>query len=371
MNNVSKDNFPLQISAEHIIFENANRSGIITLNRPKARNALTLEMLEPIKEHFKNWAKDPHIYGVVIESTQDTAFCAGGDIRQIRDKLMQTTEEALHYFKTEYETNGSLNGFLKPTIPLIDGIVMGGGIGLSAYGTHMIMAENTRFAMPEVSIGLFPDVGTNFLLSRLPAYVGFYLALTGRSITAADCFAYDIASHTVLRRDFPLIRAAMIEADPIDTILAPLQQDFGPSELKALEPVIEKIFSAPRVEDIYVKLEEEMGNTNSQYRSWAKETLGDMRQKSPLSLKVTLRLLQEGKNCETLNQSLEMDYNLMTRFLDESDFAEGVRALLIDKDNSPNWKHKSIEDVSDTLIDSYFSSHEHNILNFVEYNAIT
>lgn len=352
---------------DDILFENTNRAGVITLDRPAALNALSLNMIEPIVPHYKKWAQDPHIYGIVMQSTTERAFCAGADVRQVVHAMADDPKIIETYFRTEYETNWAIFSFFKPTVPLIDGIVMGGGVGLSAYGTHCIMAENTRFAMPEVGIGLFPDVGMNYVLSRLPHSIGVYLALTGREITASDCYFLEIASQTVRRDKFPQIYAAMIESDPIDTVLKDLHEDFGPSEIAQYTSVIDRIFSGESVEEIFAKLREEIQNTSSAYRGWAKTIVQDMRSKSPLSLKVTLRLLQEGRKQESLKGSLELDYHLVRRFADDSDFKEGVRATLIDKDYRPKWKHKSIEDVSDTLVDDYFEGSGKATLNFIDY----
>ncbi|MEM7619626.1 MAG: enoyl-CoA hydratase/isomerase family protein [Pseudomonadota bacterium] len=359
------------MSEQHITLENSNRCGLITLDRPEALNALSLDMINPIKPNYKKWAKDPHIYGVVMQSAHDRAFCAGADVRYILWALEHDKSLIQQYFKAEYETDWAVCSFFKPTVPLINGYVMGGGIGLSVYGTHFIMAEKAVFAMPEINLGLFPDVGMSYLLSRLPNHLGTYLALTGHSLSPSECYALEIASHTVRSSDFPKIRNAMHEADPIDTILDELHQDFGLPAIDQHIPFIKRAFDTDSIEGIFAKLQEEGEASNSSHKEWATSILKELQKKSPLSLKITLRLLQKAKTFQNLKEALNLDYNLMCHFIESSDFKEGIKSTLIDKSYSPTWQHKSIEDVSDHLIDGYFTFSSPKALDFIDYNIRT
>lgn len=335
---------------EDITIEKRNRAGLITLNRPDALNALSLDMIRKREEALRSWISDPDIYGIVQQSAMDKIFSVGGDLRAIYEWKRQSAPELIAVFREEYQHNWHLNAFNKLTVSLIDGAVMGSGVGMTIYGTHLVAGENIRFAMPETAIGLFPDVGASYFLSKLPGRIGLYMGLTGYVADAADVYYLDIASHCVPKQHFDTICEAMIESDPIDPVLEDLHLDPGPSALTQRQQAIDRIFSAGSVEEILDALDRETGD----HTDWAKETAQSLRQKAPLSLKVTFRLLENGASHGSLKNALETEFRIACRFVEAHDLFEGIRALLIDKDKAPKWQPDRLEDVTDGLVDSYF-----------------
>ncbi len=339
---------------EDIIVEKNNRSGLITLNRPNVLNALSYEMISAFRKFYLDCLKDPHIYGIVIESKSDRAFCAGGDMRYISDTINTNIEVAYNYFCLEYDNNWVIEQFNKPTVPLINGIVMGGGVGISVYGTHCVMSENTSFAMPEVSIGFFPDIGSSYFMSKLPGEMGMYLALTGATISASDCYYLGIASHNISAHKFDEIKKAMFEAEPIDPILNSLHEDFGESELQYLQSAIDRVFSGNSLEEIMSNLEGEANDGHSEFSDWARDQEDLIRQKCPLSLKVAFRKINEAKGYSSLKDALIRDISLVRHWLENPNLQEGVRAVLVDKLNDPQWKPSLLEEVTDSMVSSLF-----------------
>lgn len=345
-----------------VICEQRDRCGLITLNRPNALNALTYDMIGEIERSYITWARDPHIYGVVLQSGSPRAFCSGGDIRALYEwKMRGEIDTVLSLYGLEYQHNWSLYRFVKPNVSLLNGIVMGGGVGLCLYGTHRVATGRLRLAMPEVGIGFFPDVGATWFLSRLPGQIGTYLALTGRAIGLADAFALELVTHCVRAEDFDTIRAAMAEAEPVDPMLEALHHDPGEGELVRLRPVIDRAFSAPRVEDILARLDAEEG----EWADWARATAGEMRSKSPLGLKVALRQMRIGGDLG-LEQALKLEYRLAHRFITGDEFYEGIRAAIIDKDHTPRWPSRSLEAVSDAEVEALFAPLEGGELALVD-----
>ena len=334
-----------------ILVREEGRAGFLTLNRPKALNALTAGMIEILESQYLTWASTAKIYGIILEAVPGRGFCGGGDIRSLVTGLSHDMEAGLQFFRDEYQHNWTLERFTKPNVSLIDGIVMGGGVGISLYGTHRVAGENFMFAMPETGIGFFPDVGGGFFLSRFPGETGLYLGLTGNSIGRADGYYLGVASHCIDASHFDAIRHAMIEGDPIDPVLEELHSDPGESELARLRPVIDRIFSADSVEAILSRLDAEIGD----HGEWAQKTAATLRQRAPLSLKVALRLIREGRTRSTLKEELEIEFRLVCRFLARQDIREGVRAALIDKDKSPKWQPAALEDVTDEMVDACFA----------------
>lgn len=342
-------------SEEHnepeIIFEKQNRAGVITLNRPRALNALSHDMIRALEEHYHLWAKDADIYGIVMRSTSDRAFCAGADIRESYALGRAGDPEAITFYRDEYQHNWTLECFIKPNIALIDGILMGGGVGASLYGTHRVAGENMSFAMPETGIGLFPDVGASYFLPRFPGRLGLYLGLTGNSVGRADAYHLGVVTHCISAEHFDDILAAMREAEPIDPVLDALHRDPGEGELARLQPVIDRIFGAGSVEEILVLLDAEEGDA----QAWARETAKTLRRRSPTSLKIAFRAYHEGARLSSLKDNLAMEFRLAVRCLRGHDFYEGVRAQVIDKDRNPNWEPARLEEVSDAAIHACFA----------------
>ena len=336
--------------SDEILFATQGRLGLITLNRQKALNALTFGMIEALARHYEKWAAAPQIYGIAMQSSSPRAFCAGADIKAIYHIGRVDPAEAVQFFRREYELNWALHCFSKPHLALIDGMVMGGGVGISRYGTHRVVTENASFAMPETGIGLFPDIGASWFLNLLPGKTGLYLGLTGRRIGAADMVALGLATHHVKPAAFSALKEALINSDPIDPVVDGLHSDPGPGELARLRERIDSVFSARRVEDIIERLSQVEGAD----RSWAEATRQALLARAPRSLKATCALLEEHRPMD-LKQALETEFRLVTRILQAPDFYEGVRARLIDKDHKPRWQPSRLEDISDAEIKDMFA----------------
>lgn len=340
----------ISTNADLVLVREEGRAGFITLNNPKMLNALTHDMFKPLHAAYIKWASTPRLYGVVLDAIPGRAFCCGGDIRSIAQMIKTNLAGSEQFFRDEYQHNWALECFTKPNVSLIDGIVMGGGVGISIYGTHRIAGENFLFAMPETKIGFFTDIGGAYFLPRLPGEIGMYLALTGASIGRADAYYTRIATHCIDSSQFDVIRNAMIEGDPIDPVLDRLHREPGEAELEKLQPVIDRIFSADSVDAILSRLDAENGT----HVAWAAETAAGLRERCPLSLKVTYRALREGRKMESLKEDLQMEFRVTSRFLRGKTLVEGVRAMLIDKDNKPVWHPADLSEVTDEMVDAYF-----------------
>ena len=345
-----------------ILFEKANRCGIITLNRKKTLNALTYDMLASIAPQYKAWSDDIDIYCIVMRSADPRGFCAGGDLRAIWEWHERGQVDAtLSHYGIEYQNNWALEKLKKPHISLIDGVVMGGGVGITLYGTHRVVGENTRFAMPEVSVGYFPDIGASYFLPRMPGETGMYLALTGRAVGQSDAFYLGFATHCIKAEKFDAILAELCEAEPVDELLYRHHQNPGDAELPKLRPIIDRIFAADSVEEIVEGLRAETG----EMADWARETADEIGKKSPISLKVAFRQVREGAKLE-LDQALRLEYRIARRFLQGDEVYEGVRAALIDKDRKPKWNPASLEQITSEMVDRYFAPLEEGELELVD-----
>ena len=336
-------------TAEELLIEARGSCGVVTLNRPRALNALTIAMRRQLAEALPRFAREPQTYCVVMQSASERAFSAGGDVREIVNLAAHDIGAARQAFKDEYALNWLHECFSKPTISLIDGAIMGSGVGISLFGTHRVAGERYRFAMPETAIGLFPDVGVAWVLSRMPNHIGMYLGLTGRTIGAADAFALGLLTHCIPAARFEEIKAALADTWPVDTVLDERHVDPGPGELAGVAAIIEHCFSAPTVEEIIARLQSVEGN-----REWAEGVVADLHSRSPLSLKVTHRHIRDARALD-LRQTLSIDYRLACRFLEGNDFREGVRAVLIDKEGNPRWNPRTLKDVSTHMVDDYFA----------------
>ncbi len=337
-------------TADEIAIETRGSLAIITLNRPRALNALNIDMRRKLAAAFPRFARDAPIYAVALQSASEKVFSAGGDVRELVRWGGEDIEMARRAFAEEYSLNWLHECFSKPTISLIDGPVMGSGVGISSYGTHRVGGRGYRFAMPETGIGLFPDVGTAWTLSRLKGDIGLYLGLTGRSIGPADAYALGLLTHCIPAERFAEIKAALIDTWPVDPLLDERQTDFGAPELARYAETIAQCFAARRVEEIIERLDSTAGAD----RDWAQGVVQDLRARSPLSLKVTYRHIRDARALD-LRQTLQIDYRLACRFLEGRDFYEGVRAALIDKDARPQWRPARLEDVTSAMVDDYFA----------------
>jgi enoyl-CoA hydratase len=323
----------------------------ITLNRPEALNAFDDDMRRSIAAEIPKIARNPDIYVVVLGSSSAKAFCAGGDVRALIKAARQDTSVAAQYFAGEYSLDWLLECFSKPTVSLIDGLCMGSGAGLTLYNTHRVAGENYKFAMPETAIGLFPDVGVAHVLARMPWPIGNYLGLTGRTIGRADAYWLGLATHCIATEKFHDIVEQLADAQTIDPLLDDLHepQEIGPVE--AEKSRIEDLFGADTLGGILEALQRaaEKGD------QFASGTLADLRKRSPISLAITDRHIRSAQTLD-LRDTLKQDYRLAIRCLGNRDFAEGVRAALIDKDHAPKWQHLRVEDITEAEIDTYFAS---------------
>lgn len=343
-------NATLAETPEDLVIEEQGSLALITLNRPRALNAFNARMRHALQQAYPRFARNPQIYAVVIQSASERAFCAGGDVRELVALGREDKAAARRAFAEEYALDWLHECFSKPTISLIDGAVMGSGVGISLYGTHRVAGHKYKFAMPECAIGLFPDVGTAYALARMPGAVGIYLGLTGRSIGAADAYALGLLTHCIPAERFAEIKAALADTWPVDPLLDERHVDPGPGELPPHAETIAHCFAAPTVEEILGRLSAVRGAE----RDWAEAVIADLRARSPLSLKVTHRHIREAVALD-LRQTLQVDCRLAFRFLDGQDFYEGVRAALIDKDGHPRWQPERIEEVTEAMVEGYFA----------------
>jgi enoyl-CoA hydratase len=325
-------------------------AGVVALNRPRTLNALTSAMRAEIAGAFAAWSRDPQVYAALIVSASERAFCAGGDVREMVECGRGDPDAARRMLAAEYALNWQLDCFAKPTVALIDGMAMGSGVGITLYGTHRVAGERYRFAMPEAGIGLFPDDGVSWVLAQLPDEIGMYLALTGRSVGRADAYRLGLVTHCIPAARFAEIRRAVADADPVDPVLDTRGEDPGPGEFEALRETIARCFAADSVEGVVARLEAERGAE----QTWAEGVLEDLRRCAPTSLKVTHRHVRLARRLD-LRATLAQDYRLACRFMENHDFYEGVRAVLVDRDQQPQWRPGRLSDVSEALIDSYFA----------------
>lgn len=337
--------------ARDIRIEANGAAAIVTFDRPRALNALTTGMRAEMASRFPGFARDPQIYCVILQSASPRAFSAGGDVRELVAWARTEPERARRAFAEEYRLDWLLECFSKPTVSLIDGMVMGSGVGVSMYGTHRVAGEGYAFAMPETAIGLFPDVGVAHVFAQLPGEIGMYLGLTGRTIGRADALRLGLVTHCMPAAEFEPIRAGLADAEPVDALLDERHEEQGPGELVAHAEAIAHCFAGHSVEEILARLEGVKGAE----QAWAAEVAAELRTRSPTSLKITHRHIR-GALFRDLRETLQIDYRLACRCLEGHDFAEGVRAALIDKDNRPAWRPERLEDVSDALADGYFAS---------------
>jgi len=336
--------------ANELLIGEEGAAGRITLNRPQRRNALSTAMRAEIAAALPRWVREPNIYAVLVASATPGVFCAGGDLRELADWGRSAKTQALSSLAAEYALNWRLECFTKPTISLIDGLVVGSGVGISLYGTHRVAGENYRFAMPETQIGLFPDDGVCHAFARMPHHIGTYLALTGRAIGPADAYHLGLATHVIAAHEFADIAAAIADAEPVDQVLDSRHQPPGPGELASHSEVVGRCFSADSVEEIIARLREEAGEE----RAWAQTVADELARCSPTSLKLTHRHLRQAGDLD-LRATLIENYRIARQCLEGGDFYEGVRAVVIDKDRAPRWHPMRLEDVTEALLAPYFA----------------
>ncbi len=324
--------------------------GFLSLNRPSAIHALTLDMVHIMTAALLGWRDDPSVEAVIIDHAEGRGFCSGGDIAFLRNSALNDGGvSGRKFFHDEYQLNHLLFTYPKPVIAFMDGITMGGGVGISQPATFRVATENTRFAMPETGIGLFPDVGGGWYLSRLPGRVGPFLALTGARLDGAECFEIGLATHYLPASTLAEAKAE-VAADPAraDAIFASYADAPPPARIAANVGQIDRLFASDRYEDILAALEAEGSD-------WSAKELATLGTKSPQTCKVALRQLHDSLGCPDFAANMVMEYRIASRVLTRPDFAEGVRAVIIDKDNAPKWDPATPEGVTDDLIEGIFA----------------
>jgi enoyl-CoA hydratase len=347
-----------------IRFDRSGPLGVVTLDRPKALNALTYDMVAALDRRLAEWAGDPGVRAVLVESASPRAFCAGGDIRALAEAGRRGEPLTREFYRLEYRLNHRIKTYAKPYIALIDGVVMGGGVGISIHGSHRVVTERCQFAMPETGIGFFPDVGGSWFLPRSPDGLGIYLGLTGARLGAADLRHCNLATHHLpshrLAEVVPALAAATWSGDGhavVSQTLYQLAQSAGLPPLAARQAVIDRCFGADSVEEILARLAVERSD-------WAQETATTLSRKSPTSLKVTLRQLRLGAGLADFAAAMAMEYRLSQRFVAGHDFYEGLRAVIIDKDQAPRWQPATLAEVDDATVDAYFAPLPEGDLDF-------
>jgi enoyl-CoA hydratase/carnithine racemase len=339
---------------DDILFERRGAAGIVTLNRPKALNAVTHRMVLALRVQLDRWADDPAVARVIIRAAGERAFSAGGDIRALYDLgKAGRHDEALQFWRDEYPLNAAIKDFRKPYVALIDGIAMGGGVGVSVHGSHRVAGDRFSFAMPEVGIGFFPDVGATWFLPRMPGELGTYCALTGERFGAADAVAGGVATHRISSDRFAALFEGLTGTVSVDAVLAAFAESAGQGSILQRKATIDRLFAGDMVENILAALDRE-GSSDSPDAQWARQTAATIRIKSPLSLKLALAQVRRGKNWD-FGTCMRMEFRIVSRVIHGHDFYEGVRAVIIDKDNQPRWRPATLPNVTEGDIERHFA----------------
>ncbi|WEK47999.1 MAG: enoyl-CoA hydratase/isomerase family protein [Candidatus Andeanibacterium colombiense] len=326
------------------------RTGHLSLARPRALNALNHDMIAELTRALLEWRDDPTIEVVLLDHAEGRGFCAGGDVAAVRRSVLEDGGKAGRaFFMAEYRLNHLLFTYPKPVAAFMDGITMGGGVGLALPARYRVATENTVFAMPEAAIGLFPDVGAGWYLSRLPGRLGPFLALTGARLDGAECLWAGLATHYLPSEVLPEAKARIArEPALLSAILDQLSAKPPEPRIAGTLGEIDRLFAADRIDDILAALANDASD-------WAAQQSAVLRSKSPLTLKVALRQIAGARDIADFAEEMRIEYRLASRVIEEPNFAEGVRAVLVDKDNSPRWNPAAPEGISETKIDALFA----------------
>jgi enoyl-CoA hydratase len=344
-----------------VIIHREGAAGRITLNRPSALHALNEEMCLTMDAALKAWADDDEVELVVVDHAEGTrGFCAGGDIRMLAESGSADGSAAQAFFRAEYRLNTRIKNYPKPYIAFIDGVTMGGGVGISVHGSHRVATERTTFAMPETGIGLFPDVGGGWFLPRLGPPLGMWLALTGERLKGGDVCAAGIATHYAESAVIPALKTSVCNGE-LD-LLDAMDWDAAGAFDKHRD-VIQRCFWKPGVEDIFLALEGEAGADHAS-SEWAANQLATLRTKSPRTLKVAHRQLSLGLQMKTFEDNMRMEFRIGCRQVQSHDFLEGVRAVIVDKDNKPQWDPPTLAGVDAQMLEDIFAPLEEGELTF-------
>jgi len=343
-----------------ILFERRGAAGIVILNRPQALNAVTLVMVRALHRQLDAWRNDPAVTRVIVTGAGDRAFSAGGDLRQVYELGRSgRQEEALIYWREEYALNTVIKYYPKPYVALLDGIVMGGGVGVSVHGSHRVAGDKFLFAMPEVNIGFFPDIGATWFLPRLPGEYGAYCALSGERLRADDAVASGVATHRIPSARFAELLDGLCGDVPVDAMLNAFAVPSSGGPFAARRGTIDKAFDASSVEIVLQNLDvaTAAGEPGS---DWAAATAKTVRTRSPTSLKIALAQVRRGQ-IMSFEECMRTEFRIVSRIVYGKDFYEGVRALIIDKDNAPKWRPAALGDVTAADVERYFAPVTHEL----------
>lgn len=353
----SSSTSPMQNSGEPaLIIERAGALGTIRLNRPRVLNSLNLDMVRRMNEGLDQFEREPGVAAVLVTGEGERGLCAGGDIRALYQSGKDGTDMAVNFFAEEYRCNSRIRQFPKPYIAIMDGLVMGGGVGISAHGSHRIVTERTRLAMPETGIGFFPDVGGTWLLSRGPGEFGTWLGLSGETVGAAEAIAAGLADDFVPSDQLPQLYEALtvlpadVAPDGISQTIARFAETAPTIATPDLFALADRAFAFDSMEAIMAALAAEPG-------AMARKVHAILLTKSPTSLKVTLRLLRMGRTSGSLEDCLQREFAVAATMMRGHDFYEGVRAAVIDKDRNPKWSPPALDKINAADVDAYLSAH--------------
>ncbi len=334
---------------DELIVRREGVAGFLTLNRPKAIHALTADMDHAMTDALLEWRGDDGVQVVVVDHSEGRGFCAGGDIAALRNSALNDNGvSGRKFFFEEYQLNHMMFTYAKPIVAFMDGITMGGGVGISQPARFRVATENTRYAMPETGIGLFPDVGGGWYLARIGNRIGQFLALTGARLDGAECMWAGLCTHYLEAQSLPGAKRRIAAGEDIETVLTELSASVPEARIAANAELIAKHFASDRFEDILASLEADQSE-------WAEKELATLRTKSPQACKVALRQLAESAKLTDFADNMAMEYRIGSRTLTLPDFAEGVRAVIIDKTGDAKWTPANPEEVSADLIDSIFA----------------
>jgi enoyl-CoA hydratase len=334
----------------------------LTLNRPKALNALTLDMARTMTAHLRTWSRDEAVGAVLIDGAGERGLCAGGDLRALYDAAKLKDSLPQEFWATEYRLDVLIAHYPKPVVVIMDGTVMGGGVGLSAHAGHRVVTERSSIAMPEVGIGYFPDVGASFLLARSPGQVGTHLALAGERIGGADaiyCGLADVALPAASLADLPSRLADCRAVQDASAVLKEMSAPLAPGKLPAMREWIDGCYGVESVEEIFARL-------SASKADGARSALATLQKMSPTSLKITLRNIRAAVSFNKVEESFQQDYRISLACIGEHDFIEGIRATIVDKDRNPLWRPAKVEDVTPAIVDRHFRSVGALELNFTD-----
>jgi enoyl-CoA hydratase len=338
---------------EDILVNVENGVGIVTLNRPKAINSLNHVMVTDLAEALKAWEHDDNVRAVLLTGAGERGLCAGGDVVAIYHSAKAGDDGARNFWHDEYLLNAHIGRYPKPYVSLMDGIVMGGGVGVGAHGRVRVVTEKTKLGMPEVGIGFIPDVGGTYLLSRAPGQLGIHAALSGAPFSGADAIALGFADHFVLQENLPAFRDKVI-SDGVDAALATYAEDPPSSNLVAQRYWIDECYAADTVIEI-------LANLRGHDLGPAQDAANLIATRSPIALTVTLEAVRRAAKLDTLEDALHQEFRVSVASLKSHDLVEGIRAQLVDKDRNPQWSPATLADCTDDIINAYFASAEPDI----------